>query len=165
MFLEKSVLQLCSKFPGEHICRSAILIATLLKSDFGTVVPLKICWIFSESLFPKHLWRAPFGFWLYVTYTFLFMRNVLVLHCLLRLFICCKTKLKKNFFSKKYLCFFTKYTLFAEKKKFYKEKSFIMKNFFTEKSFFYREKYKQKCKKIYISFQKYVFTVCVTNKI
>ena len=28
---------------------------------------------------------------------------------------------------------------------------------FTEKNFFYREKYKCKCKNIYISFEKYVF--------
>ena len=46
------------------------------------------------------------------------------------LFICYKTKLKKNyFFLKKYL-FFTKYTLFAEK------------NAFIWKKIFYREKYK-----------------------
>ena len=32
------------------------------------------------------------------------------------LFICCKTKLEKNFFLKKHV-FFTKYTLFAEKNK------------------------------------------------
>ena len=38
--------------------------------------------------------------------------------------------------------FFTKYTLFAEKKVLYGKKSFILKIFFTEKNFFYREKYK-----------------------
>ena len=58
--------------------------------------------------------------------------------------------------------FFTKYTLFAEKKCFYMEKSFIMKTFLLEKTFFYGEKYKWKCRK-YISYQKYSFTqkMCV----
>ena len=52
------------------------------------------------------------------------------------LFICCKTKLEKNFFLKKHV-FFTKYTLFAEKNKFYVEKKFILIFFlFTEKAFF-----------------------------
>ena len=37
------------------------------------------------------------------------------------------------------------------------KKSFILKIFFTEKNFFYREKYKWKCKYIYISFEKYIF--------
>ena len=64
-----------------------------------------------------------------------------VLRVQLRLFICCKTKLKKKIVLKKYL-FFTKYTLFAEKNAFTWKKSFTMKNFFTEKNFFYREKYK-----------------------
>ena len=36
----------------------------------------------------------------------------------------------------------------------YGKKSFILRNFFTEKTF-YREKYKWKCKNIYISFEKY----------
>ena len=53
--------------------------------------------------------------------------------------------------------FFTKYTLFAEKMFLYGKKSFILKIFFTEKNFFYREKYKWKCKNIYISFEKYIF--------
>ena len=55
------------------------------------------------------------------------------------LFICCKTKLNKNFVEK---MFFTKYTLLAEKMFLYGKKSFILKKFFTEKNFFYREKYK-----------------------
>ena len=41
--------------------------------------------IFRKSFSKTLLEGAPFGFWLYITYTFLFMRNVLVLHCLLRL--------------------------------------------------------------------------------
>ena len=42
---------------------------------------------------------------------------------------------------------------------FYMEKKkIIMKICFTQKNFFYRGKYKLKCKQIYISFQKYIFT-------
>ena len=37
------------------------------------------------------------------------------------------------------------------------KKSFILKIFFTERYLFYREKYKWKCKNIYISFEKYDF--------
>ena len=66
------------------------------------------------------------------------------------LFICCKTKLEKNyFFKKKHLCFYKIY-IFCRKKccymerKFYNEKFFNWKNLFTEKN--------------YISFQKYIFT-------
>ena len=75
------------------------------------------------------------------------------------LFICCKTKLKifVCLFEKVFV-FFKKYTLFAEKKYFYKEKKFYNEKFFYWKNFFYREKYKWKCKKIYISFQEYIFT-------
>ena len=51
--------------------------------------------------------------------------------------------------------FFTKYTLFAGKMFLYGKKNLYWK--FTEKNFFYREKYKCKCKNIYISFEKYVF--------
>ena len=43
VFLEKGVLKVCSKFTGEHTCRSAIsikLLATLLKSYFGMTVLL-----------------------------------------------------------------------------------------------------------------------------
>ena len=39
----------------------------------------------------------------------------------------------------------------------YEKKGFIMKNCFTEKKNLYREIYKWKCKKIDISFQKYIF--------
>ena len=35
VFLQKGVLKICSKFTGEHPRRSAISIATLLKSHFG----------------------------------------------------------------------------------------------------------------------------------
>ena len=43
VFLGKVVLKICSKFTGEHPCRSAIsikLLATLLKSQFGMGVLL-----------------------------------------------------------------------------------------------------------------------------
>ena len=54
--------------------------------------------------------------------------------------------------------FFTNYTLFAKKNVFiWKKKSFILKIFFTGKNFFYRERYKLKCKYIYISCEKYIF--------
>ena len=52
--------------------------------------------------------------------------------------------------------FFTKYALFAEEMFLCGKKSFKLKIFFTEKNF-YREKYKWKCKNIYISFEKYIF--------
>ena len=70
------------------------------------------------------------------------------------LFICCKTKLKKNFFLKKYL-FFTKYTLFAEKNVFICKKKFIEKII------------NENVKKIYLISEIYFYTenVCVTNKI
>ena len=38
----------------------------------------------------------------------------------------------------------------------YGKKKFYIENFFAEKNF-YREKYKWKCKNIYISFEKYIF--------
>ena len=76
MFLGKGGMKICSKFTGEHPCRSVISIkllsckfteeqqcqkcdfnkvalqgkAALLKSHFGMGV-LQICWIFSEHLF------------------------------------------------------------------------------------------------------------------
>ena len=85
---------------------------------------------------------------------------VLTSSYLLWLFICCKTKLRKLwFFLKKYFVFFYKNIHYFQKKMFsYGKKSFILKNVFTEKNIFYREKYKWQCSKIYISFQKYIFT-------
>ena len=57
------VLKICSKFTGEHPCRSAISIAiaicecdwkaTLLKSHFGIGVLQQICCIFSKHLFSR----------------------------------------------------------------------------------------------------------------
>lgn len=49
------------------------------------------------------------------------------------LFICCKSKLKKNLFFEKLFVCFTKYALFEEKNVFVWEKSFKIENFFTEK--------------------------------
>ena len=95
--------------------------------------------IFRKS-FSKTLLEG--SFWLLVIYYLYFFVYEECFSFTLFITVVAKLSWKKNFFSKKYLCFFTKYTLFAEKKKFYMEKSFIMKNFFTEKSFFYREKYK-----------------------
>ena len=57
---------------------------------------------------------------------------------------------------------------YLQKKWFYMEKrSFILNIFFTEKNFFYREKYKWKCKNIYLIWEIYFYAenVCVTNKI
>ena len=39
----------------------------------------------------------------------------------------------------------------------YGKKKFKLKIFFTGKNFFYRERYKLKCKYVYISFEKYIF--------
>ena len=44
--LTKAVLKICSKFKGEHPCRSVIL----LKSHLHMGVLLYICWIMSEQL-------------------------------------------------------------------------------------------------------------------
>ena len=66
VFLEKGVPKICSKFTGEHPCRSVIsikLLTTLLKSHFGMCVLLWICCMFSEHLFLG----TPVGgcFWIY----------------------------------------------------------------------------------------------------
>ena len=70
---------------------------------------------------------------------------------------------KKIIFALEKYVFFTKYTLFAEKMFLYGKKCLISKNFFTEK----REKYKWKCKNIYLIWEIYFYAenVCVTNKI
>ena len=69
------------------------------------------------------------------------------------LFICCKTKLKKKFFFWKNICFLQNIH-YLQKKCFYMEKKFYIEFFFTEKKLFLqREKYKSKCKNIYISFE------------
>ena len=66
------------------------------------------------------------------------------------LFICCKTKLEKNyFFKKKHLCFYKIY-IFCRKKCFYMERKFYNEKFFNWKNLF--------TEKNYISFQKYIFT-------
>ena len=51
VFFEKGVLKICSKFTGEHPCRSSICFATLLKLQFGMGVFLQIGCIFSEHLY------------------------------------------------------------------------------------------------------------------
>ena len=56
VFLGKGILKICSKFTGEHPCRSVIstkLFAILLKSHLGIGVLLQIYCIFSEYLFLK----------------------------------------------------------------------------------------------------------------
>ena len=52
VFLEKGVLKICSKFTGEHPCRSVISIKLLctLKSHFSKSAFLWICCIFLEQL-------------------------------------------------------------------------------------------------------------------
>ena len=59
--------------------------------------------------------------------------------------------------------FFTKYTLFAEKMFLYEKKSFILKVFFTEKTFFYWEKYKWKCKNIYLIGEIYFYAEYINH--
>ena len=46
MFLRKGVLKICSKFTGEHSCRSVISIKLL-----GMGFLLKSCWIFLDNVF------------------------------------------------------------------------------------------------------------------
>ena len=45
VFLGKGVLKICSKFTGEHLCRSAISIK--LQSNF---IEITLCYILSEHL-------------------------------------------------------------------------------------------------------------------
>ena len=52
-FLGTGVLKICSKFTGEHPCRSVIAIATLLKSHFAMGVPVNLQHIFRGS-FPRN---------------------------------------------------------------------------------------------------------------
>ena len=77
-----------------------------------------------------------------------------------------QNKVDKKKLLKKYLRFFTKYSLFEEKdllgKKFYNEKFFYWK-----KLFFTEENVNENVKNIYIIPKIYFYTenVCVTNKI
>ena len=58
----KRVLKTCSKFTGEHPCRSGISViklqSNLLKSYFSMAVLVYICCIFSEHLSLRNHWRA-----------------------------------------------------------------------------------------------------------
>ena len=74
---------------------------------------------------------------------------------LIWLFICCKTKLKKNFFWKN-ICVFYKIYIICRKKCFYMEKVLYWKIFLLKKTFF-TEKNINENVKIYISFEKYIF--------
>ena len=79
----------------------------------------------------------------------------IIVTCFLWFFICCKTKLEK-FVSKKYV--FYKINIICRKNVFiWKKKKFYIDFFFYWKKRFYREKYKWKCKNVYISFEKYIF--------
>ena len=71
-----------------------------------------------------------------------------------------KLSWKKNYFSKKYFCFYKIYSFLQKKNVFVWKKCFIMKKFFIEKNFFYREK-------LYLISEMYFYTenICVTNKI
>ena len=84
------------------------------------------------------------------------------------LFICCKTKLKKNFFKKKCFVFFTKYTLFGEKKFYlYGKKVLYWKIFLLKKTFFTEKNIYENVKSIYLIWEIYFYTenICITNKI
>ena len=73
------------------------------------------------------------------------------------LFICCKTKLKKNFLFLKNICVFYKIYIICRKNCFYMEKKFYIEKFFYwKKNFFWREKCKWKGKK-YVSHLKNIF--------
>ena len=65
VFLGKVVQKICSKFTGEHPCRSCF--ATLLKLHFSMGVLLEICCIFSEHLFLRTPLRG--CFWTFLFYT------------------------------------------------------------------------------------------------
>ena len=64
VFLRKGVLKICSKFTGEHPCRTAIsikLLCNLFKSYFGMCVLLHICCIFQNNFSKEDLWIAASG--------------------------------------------------------------------------------------------------------
>ena len=67
-----------------------------------------------------------------------------------------KLSWKKILFWKN-ICVFCKIYIICRKNVFIWKESFILKIFFTEINIFYREKYKWKCKKVYASFEKYIF--------
>ena len=78
------------------------------------------------------------------------------------LFICCKTKFKKNFFFFEKIFVFYKIYIICRKKHFYMEKKFYNENFFYWKKLFYRVKYKnvnvKNVKNIYLISEIYIIT-------
>ena len=70
-------------------------------------------------------------------------------------------------FFEKIFVFLTKYTLFAEKKKFIWKNSSITKNFFTEKNAFTEKNITENVKNIYLTSEIYYYTenVCVSDEI
>ena len=72
---------------------------------------------------------------------------------------------KKIFFFEK-ICFLQNIH-YLQKKCFYMEKKFYIDFFLLKKTFFCREKYKWKCKNIYLIWEIYFYAenVCVTNKL
>ena len=85
VFLERGVLKKCSKFTGEHPCRSVIWIK--LQSNFIEIAIRRGC--FPVNLL--HIFRTPFprntSGWLLLGVYILFERSFLVVsHCLIKLF-------------------------------------------------------------------------------
>ena len=79
-----------------------------------------------------------------------------------------QNKVDKKFFFEKIFVFFTKYTLFAEKKLFlYGKKVYNEKFLYWKKLFCTEENINENVKNIYIISKIYFYTenVCVTNKI
>ena len=58
VFLEKCVLKICSKFTGEHPCRSAISIKLLCNRASTWVFSCKFAAYFQNTFYLEHLWVA-----------------------------------------------------------------------------------------------------------
>ena len=71
--------------------------------------------------------------------------------------ICCKTKLKKNFFFWKNISFLQNIHCLQKKCFYMEKKKFYIENFFHWKKLFFTEKNVNKNVKIYISFEKHIF--------
>ena len=82
------------------------------------------------------------------------------------LFICCKTKLKTNFFFFEKI-FYKIYIIYRKNVFIWKKKVLNWKIFFYWKKLFYRENYKWKNKNMYLTSEIYFYAenVCATNQI
>ena len=71
VFLRKGVSKICSKFTGQHPCRSVVSIK--LQSNFIEITLLRGCSAPNWSIFSEYLWGTPLGdcFWTILRLKFL----------------------------------------------------------------------------------------------